>query len=341
MEKKPLIKERLTGQLREQIKKMQQNDYVKIAPEREMAETLGVSRISLRAAIKTLVDEGLLAQQQGRGTYIRPKMSFRALYMLCPPDMKSNDPYYNQFLMEMTASAAKLSIGLTMVDPDRLEGDPHGILIVMGWVEPELLARISRQYGYLIVLQAGVDAQDHAAVRIAYDDARIGRQAAELLLAHGHRSLLHLAGPDKYASALQRRRGFSDRLAEAGITPVIVHEKMNWPGGYRSADAILELLAGPDGPTGIFAANDWMAVGLIQKLKERGLRIPQDVSVIGCDDIHLSREFEPALSTFRLDMKELVTRLLNAVQAIEAGQAVMPTILLPAGFIKRDTLGNL
>lgn len=336
MQRKPLIKERLTGQLRDQIKAMQQSDYVKIAPERELAESLGVSRISLRAAIKTLVDEGLLAQQQGKGTYIRPKLIFRALYMLCPPDMKSNDPYYNQFLLEMTGSAAKKAISLTMVDPDRLEGDPHGILIVMGQVEPRLLERISRQYGYLIVLQA--DGTTGATASISFDDRRIGRQAAEILLEHGHKRVLHLAGPDKYASALHRRRGFTDRLAEEGLEPVIIPEKMNWPGGYRSADAVMRLLAGEEPPTGIFAANDWMAIGLIQRLKETGISIPGTLSVIGCDDIHLSGEFEPALSTFQLDMKELVAALLNAVQTIEAGLSVERTILLPARFMKRSTL---
>jgi DNA-binding LacI/PurR family transcriptional regulator/biotin operon repressor len=336
MQRKPLIKERLTEELRSQIKSMQQNDYVKIAPERELAESLGVSRISLRAAIKTLVDEGLLAQQQGRGTYIRPKQSYRALYMLCPPDMKTNDPYYNQFLLEMTTSAAKLAVSLTMVDPDRIEGDPNGILIAMGLVDQALLERIARQYGHLIVVQAGESS--FASVRLSYDDARIGRQAAEILLEHGFQRFIHLAGPAKYPSAHNRRRGFTERLLEAGCEPIMIQEKMNWPGGYRSADQVLELLQADSSPAGIFAANDWMAVGLIQKLKERGLRVPEAVSVIGCDDIHLAREFEPALSTFRLDMKELVTGLLNAVGQIETGQPTEQTILLPARFMNRDTL---
>lgn len=337
MEKKPLIKERITEQLRIQIKSMQQDDYVKIAPERELAESLGVSRISLRAAIKSLVDEGLLAQQQGRGTYIRPRQQYRALYLLCPPDMKANDPYYNQFLLELTNSSAKLAISLTMVDPSRLEGDPHGILIAMGIVDLPLLERISRQYGHLIIVQAGDATQ--ASVRISFDDSRIGRQAADILLEHGCKRFIHLAGPDKYPSALNRRRGFSDRLLEAGITPVIIREKMNWPGGYRCADQVLQLLEGDDsGPAGIFAANDWMAIGLIQKLKERGREIPAAVSIIGCDDIHLARDFEPALSTFRLDMGELVGSLLSTVNQLESGTTMEKTLLLPARFIKRETL---
>ncbi|MDF2922161.1 MAG: GntR family transcriptional regulator [Paenibacillaceae bacterium] len=339
MQKKPLIKERLVEQLREQIRSMQQSDYIKIAPERELAESLGVSRISLRAAIKTLVDEGLLAQQQGRGTYIRPLLPFRALYLLCPPDMKRNDPYYSQFLLDLTNSAAKQAISLTMVDPERLEGDPHGVLIAMGQMEAQLLERISGQYGYLIVAQAGES--PHASVRICYDDTRIGRDAAELLLVQGHRSIIHLAGPDKYPSASHRLRGFTERLSEAGISPVILREKMNWPGGYRSAEAVISLLAGCNPPSAVFAANDWMAIGLIQKLKEHGISIPGQVSVIGCDDIHLSSEFEPALSTFQLDMKDLVSQVLSAAETFESGQSVSKTVLLPARFISRDTLKTL
>lgn len=336
MDKKPLIKERLTEQLRSRIKSMQQDDYVKIAPERELAETLGVSRISLRAAIKTLVDEGLLARQQGRGTYIRPKRSYKALYLLCPPDMKANDPYYNQFLLQLTSSAARHAISLTMVDPGRLEGDPHGVLIAIGIVETELLERICRQYGSLISVQAP-DTR-HAAVRISFDDGRIGREAAELLLEQGCKRFIHLAGPNKYPSATNRRRGFMDRLRQEGLEPAVIPGKMNWPGGYRSAGQVLELLQQDGEQTGIFAANDWMAAGLIQSLKERGLSIPGEVSIIGCDDIHLASEFEPGLSTFRLDMGELVTVLLDTVSRLEAGSPTEQTILLPARFVDRATL---
>lgn len=337
MEKKPLLKEKLTEQLRAQILGMQQETYVKIAPERELAESLGVSRISLRAAIKTLVDEGLLHQRQGKGTYIRPRLTVRSLYVLCPPDLKPNDPYYNGFLVEITNTAAKLSVPLSMVAPGQHAGDPDGVLIVMGLVERGLLEQTALTFGHVILLQS--DDSMATGMTIGYDDYRIGREAAQALLEHGHRRLMLLGGPDKYPSARNRRRGFLDRAAEAGLEAACVTEKMNWSGGYRAGDALLERMSGGDTPTGLFAVNDWMAVGLIQRLKERGYRIPADLAVIGCDDIPLAAEFSPALTTFRLDIKYLVAELLAAVQDLAAGRDARPSVLLPARLMKRETLG--
>src|SRR5665647_1661324 len=118
MKGKPLVKERISELLRNQITPLQTQTYVKIASERELTEQLNVSRISIRSAIKQLIQEGLLTQEQGRGTYITPKMSVHALHILCSPDIKSNDHFYTKFLVEITHMAAKLSINLHMVNPD-------------------------------------------------------------------------------------------------------------------------------------------------------------------------------------------------------------------------------
>lgn len=341
MDKKPLLKERLTEQLRQKVLLLQADSPIKIATERELAETMGVSRISIRAAIKALVEEGLLIQHQGRGTYIRPKEAPLSLYILCAPDRKSNDPYYNEFLLEMTNSAARSSIQLTMVDPAQHEGDPEGVLIVMGLVEPELFRSVSERFKHVITLQS--DDKLPACYHISYDDAAIGRQAADILLEHGHRRLYHLAGPDKYPSAANRKRGFISRLKEVGIEALTVTEKMNWPGGYRAGELLLKEVtasASEGGKAAVFAANDWMAVGLIQKLKESGIRVPEDVSVIGCDNISLAGEYSPALATFSLNMKDLVTELLNAVFRIRGGEAedTPSSIRLPARFLLRQSL---
>lgn len=341
MEKRPLLKERLTEELRKMILDLRQNDYVKIAPERELAEKLNVSRISLRAAIKVMAEEGLLVQTQGKGTYISPKPAVRPLYMLCPNDMKANDPYYTRFLMEISAASARHAIPFAMVDPEQHAGDREGTLIVLGIPDDARLARAATLFGRVVHLQGG-NALPSAVLSLSFDDRLIGRQAGEHLLRQGHRKLLHLAGPAKYPSASDRLAGFTERLSEEGVPAAILHEKMNWGGGYRAGEQVLELLSSEDPPTGIFAANDWMAAGVVQKLKEHGIKIPGDLSVIGCDDISLASDFAPALSTFRLDMKELVDALLEALKLIPTVEpSDKPhTILLPATFIQRESLGS-
>ncbi|MBB6730385.1 GntR family transcriptional regulator [Cohnella zeiphila] len=359
MQEQPLLKERIAEELRARIVRMQSDGYVKIPSERSLTESLGVSRISVRAAIKSLVQEGLLVQEQGRGTYIPPRRGIRGLHILCSPGIKQTDPFYNEFLVQMTNAAALRAIQLRIVDPDRLPADAQGDpLVVVGQLESGVLKQISGVYGRMAVL-LGESEEPGGAVSIQFDDEKIGRTAAEAMLERGHRRLALLAGPEKYRSARLRAKGFADRAAEAEAPLTVLAAKMNWQGGYESGDAIAERIRSEAAPTALFAANDWMAAGLIQRLKELGLRVPEDVSVVGCDDIPLAAEFVPSLATFRLDMKEMIARTLTVLSGASesrerspdfsegddapespASSAAPSAVRLAAAFIPRKSLAN-
>jgi DNA-binding LacI/PurR family transcriptional regulator/biotin operon repressor len=365
MQEQPLLKERLADELRSRIVRMQSDGYVKIPSERSLTESLGVSRISVRAAIKTLVQEGLLVQEQGRGTYIPPRRGIRSLHILCSPGIKQTDPFYNEFLVQMTNAAAMRAIQLRIVDPDRLPADAQGDpLVVVGQLESGVLKQVSGVYGRAAIL-LGETEETGGAAAIQFDDESIGRTAAEAMLARGHRRLAMLAGPEKYRSARLRAKGFAERAAEDGAPLTVRTAKMNWQGGYESGDAVAEWVRSEAAPSALFAANDWMAAGLIQRLMELGLRVPEDLSIVGCDDIPLAAEFVPSLATFRLDMKEMIARTLAILGApVESGErspessesvdsaalpetsafsassASPPTVRLPAAFVPRKSLAH-
>ena len=79
---------------------------------------------------------------------------------------------------------------------------------------------------------------------------------------------------------------------------------------------------------GVFASNDWMALGLMHALKEQGIHIPQEISIIGCDDIPLSFQNKPTLTTFRWDFEKM----------IGSSDYVHKRIMLNAQFVERDSL---
>jgi DNA-binding LacI/PurR family transcriptional regulator/biotin operon repressor len=338
MKGKPLVKERITELLRNQITPMQTNTYVKIASERELTEQLNVSRISVRSAIKQLIHEGLLSQEQGRGTYITPRMSVHALHILCSPDIKSNDPFYNKFLVEITHTAAKLSISLHMISPDQLTPPQEQVpLLLIGLLEQNLFDKLASMYHTIITFQEEFTSNE--ATLLYFDDYLIGQHAAKMLVEYKHEHLILLAGPVKYPSAFNRKKGFVDALKDTPIKLRIHTDKMNWSGGYLAGDVIMEFLHEDSPPTAVFAANDWMAIGLIQKLKERGISIPKNLSVIGCDDIPLASEYSPTLTTFNLDMKLLISELLSVLNQSNAqGSNFNKKILLPATFVLRESL---
>ncbi|MEF3303123.1 GntR family transcriptional regulator [Paenibacillus sp. GYB003] len=338
MEASPLVKERLVDQLRRLIAPLQTGSLVKIPSERQLAESLQASRVSVRAAIRVLTGEGLLVQLRGKGTYIVPAVRLETLYLLRSPDIKDNDPFYNHFLVEITNLAAKQGIKLAMVHPDRPPGtDAASPLVVIGMLDDSRLDELTAAYGTLFAVERYAHRDDIA--QVYFDDYRIGSKAAKTLFDHGYRNLALLGGPDKYASANLRKLGFLDKARGCGVPVRVMTDKMNWEGGVRAADLVA---ASPgDRPDAVFAVNDWMAVGFIQRLREHGLHVPAHMAVIGCDDIPLASECSPRLATFKLDMKHLVEELLAAIHRHHAGRsAERNEVVLPAVFIGRESLAH-
>ena len=153
---------------------------------------------------------------------------------------------------------------------------------------------------------------DHPSARYRPEEIVVGtdelegaRSATEHLLALGHRTVWHIAGPENWAASRRRITGW--RAALAGVDaaePDIV--RGDWTPG-SGFDAMRSLLHRPD-ITAVFAANDHMAVGAMHAIKDAGLRIPEDISVVGFDDDPVSAFLSPPLTTIRQDFAE-VTRL--------------------------------
>jgi LacI family transcriptional regulator len=138
------------------------------------------------------------------------------------------------------------------------------------------------------------------------DDVEGGRRAAQLVLAQGHRRIAYLTGLKSVWPTKARLRGFRQALTEAGVSlcdQVVLHGNYRPDSGY---DLTCKLLARGTPPTAILCGNDRMATGAYLALAEAGLRIPQDVSVVGYDDqVELGEFFRPALSTIRLPYLEM------------------------------------
>jgi DNA-binding LacI/PurR family transcriptional regulator len=150
------------------------------------------------------------------------------------------------------------------------------------------------------------------------DQAQGARLATEHLLDLGHRTVWHIAGPRSSYSAERRERSWRDTLRRHGRTPpgVLVGD-WSADSGYRlGAD-----LARDPHVTAVFAANDQMALGLLQALHEADRRVPQDVSVVGFDDMPESAHFWPPLTTVRQSFAEVGRRALTAlVEEIRVGE---------------------
>ena len=129
------------------------------------------------------------------------------------------------------------------------------------------------------------------------DEAEGGYAAASVLIRTGHTRIGYIGGEVGMEASRLRFRGYKRALASANLpfdADLLHHGDWQPPSGYQGAQAFMAL---PSPPTAIFCANDMMAVGCYDALRELGLRIPQDVAVVGYDDREIARHMHPPLST--------------------------------------------
>jgi len=194
--------------------------------------------------------------------------------------------------------------------------------------------------------------------RVRIDDVAAARAATRHLLDLGHTRIAHISGdPDDelaFTTHLDRRRGYQEELRAAGIRPdpsLDVESQFTIDGGIR---ATAELLARGEPPTAIFAACDEMAMGAITALRDAGLRVPQDVSVIGIDDhdlagvLGLSTIAQPAaeqgLLAARILLDPLGVHTADPYPGVVAGpgpdgegEPPAPSVILPTRLVVRES----
>lgn len=324
------------------LEKIQGNTLYKISSERKLGEEYGVGRQRIRDVINQLVSDGLLVKYEGKGTYLLPKNSgekYEFINFICAPTIKQNDPFYSRILNELTAYSAKNSIKVISLDINSLDnGYELSPILTIGKFSNENIDKIKMKFKKVISFEDYPDNDDF--VQIYFDHYKIGKMAAKALYENGHKKVVHIAGPSKYASAAYRMAGFLDTAKKYRMEVQVIETKMNFSGGYDVSKKISELVKFSK-YSGIFAANDWTAIGLLQGLKGHNIEVPKNVSLIGVDNIPLSKQIYPALTTFSLDAKMVIS---ECFALLEMDQMVNDNfdkrIILQAKLISRDSLIN-
>jgi LacI family transcriptional regulator len=169
---------------------------------------------------------------------------------------------------------------------------------------------------------------------VGIDNLHGAQRAVEHLLELGHRDIAFISGPEGNVDAEERLRGFRRAFVEAGLDPDVPHVI---PGDFREItgfEAGAGLLGMNPRPTAVFAANDSMAIGLMSALMRAGCRVPEEVAVVGFDNVSIAGYLNPALTTVHADATGLGAQamkiLLTSQQAgsrVGPVRQIIPTIL--------------
>lgn len=167
------------------------------------------------------------------------------------------------------------------------------------------------------------------------DQRQGARLAVEHLLELGHQRIGHLSGPADWIDTAARIEGWRDALGEAGIEPATLIEG-DWSAecGYREGLKI----AAERSVTALFVANDQMALGVLRAFNELGVRVPEDISVVGFDDQPESAYFIPPLTTVAQDFEELGRRCIGLLlDRLESGSTGTPATVAPRLVVRSTT----
>ena len=241
-------------------------------------------------------------------------------------DMSQFGPAKTMLGLESASRAAGYSLslaGLTQISATSLRAAVdqvmdqavEAVVMIVAHQEALTLARSLRIGVPLVMVEGDLSATPLTA---GVDQIEGARLATSHLLDLGHDTVLHLPGPADWLEAAARREGWRMALEERGrpIPELMAEGDWSSHSGYEVSRVMLR----ESRPTAVFAANDQMALGLLRALHEAGLRVPEDVSVVGFDDLPESGFFTPPLTTVRQDFRELGRRTMALILRVLAGE---------------------
>jgi LacI family transcriptional regulator len=218
---------------------------------------------------------------------------------------------------------------------DRLvDGSIDGVVLTTTLLRSPLPGLLRARGLPFVLLNRIVDAADVTSCSV--DNVRGGELAARELLAAGHSRIAGVFGPSETSTGRDRERGVTAALRDAGLA---LWATRRGPYTYETGHgATLELLAGEARPTALFCGNDVIALGALNACHRMRLRVPQDVSVVGFDDIAMAGWDLYRLTTVRQDLRRMAQIAVELVLD-GAGDGAPRRIVLPAEMVRRDTVG--
>ena len=222
-----------------------------------------------------------------------------------------------------------------------LERKVEGVAIMTFGIEQPLLDQLAKRRVPLVFIDVGPDRPGVSVLKVDYYHGI--RQAVQHLAALGHRDIAFVSGPMRLHSAQSRLAAFTKSIQDCGITSDatrIVEGDHTLEGGVRAME---DLLAQKKTPTAVICSNDMTAIGVLHKLYRTGLRVPDDISVIGFDDIHLAEVTMPPLTTVQMSRFEIAKAAFGALRAhVESagGSAGKREYNIPTDLVVRESTGT-
>ncbi|MBX7175109.1 MAG: LacI family transcriptional regulator [Pyrinomonadaceae bacterium] len=259
-----------------------------------------------------------------------------------------SNPFFPELVKSIESEAFEQGFNImlfnTNYDPDRAAGYVRrlielkvaGVALMTAELEPALIDELKRKEVRAVFNDLGIVSEHISNIVLDYS-AGI-HEAVRHLVSLGHKRIAHIAGSSQIRSGVIRREAFVEAIDKylPGTKEKLIFEgDFRFESGRSAAHGILGL---KELPTAIVVANDMMALGAMQELKAKGIKIPQDISIIGFDDIAFASLAEPALTTVCSPRVEIGRRAIEAlIQTIKIPHQQGMEIKIPTYLIVRES----
>ena len=325
---------------------------MQLPTERELVAVHRVSRTTVRLALKQLAASGLVERRAGDGTYI----SKRAAEIVAKQQLPSYK-YTVACVLRTARQSNPLTHEVFRAFVDHLHPDIRPSLYIHSSPKFE---RYFDDGADCVVLDGGFNARvvEHAAdvfdslVVLNYrtakgnyivtDNFRAGYMAAEYAIKQGHRRIgvLEVDSTSPSGEFHQRYLGACQAMQEHGIDLSATYQ-LDMRDNYHPYNAVTYLLNQDPKLSAIFCVSDRLAYDVCEALEDRGIKIPEQISIIGCDDHRYSRYLNPPLTTIKQPMEAIGLRLAEAVNVIVSGQPVRIRELMAPVFMERGSVRKM
>lgn len=294
---------------------------------KELSEQMEVSLVTTHRALQELVASGVLQRSQGKGTFVHQRyfdrkrsLSECRLGLVFHNESSLADFYHSQILEGVRQAAQTLAVDLILLRfGEDVRNECNGYLFVNPLPEEvDSLAGLMRKKSPAIVV--GARSPNKSVRSIDVDNVDLGRQAVHHLCSLGHTSIGYVGGADQISNSRDRWAGFVSACSERGLVcpePHII-KGVSWHLDERERMALIRALSGPGRPTAIFAAGYYFALDVYGAAATVGLKVPEDLSVVGVDDPPSAAHLSPSMTTLRQPLVQLgnaaVTTLFEQIQ---------------------------
>ena len=225
-----------------------------------------------------------------------------------------------------------------------IERRPDGLILAGGIVEDEAenyrLTVLNQLRNYMPIVLISDPIEEFPCVYISCDMEETAKTTVRHLHALGHKRIAFLGGKQNKRGSGKREQGYCDAMRMLGLEEYIC---VRFVSGYAPEDGVIGInkllseLSGPERPTAVIAINDLVAMGILRQLSAMGIRVPEDMAVVGCDNQFLSAYTNPPLTTVDLHISEHGRHAMTHLLQWEKGQSFHH--LLPTDLIVRESCG--